>query len=427
MKLAYFSPMPPAKTGIATYSRHLVAALRQRCEVTVFTSTHGAATLENVPIVDFASDPYALKRLAEYDRVLYHVGNNPGYHLEIWRALTLFPGAVCLHDVVIYYLVTGLGRGAFLKELLLEDPATAFADLARIEREAIDGNLLRFQTPSRHPSVLGLFESTDHILVHNRTSAQALSELGYTGRIDVIPLLHYPLDVAPAARATSAHLRTQLGYSESEVVLGAFGFIGPTKRLDSVLQALAEVYRKDPGTRARLLIVGEGDRLEDRIRGLGVEKLVKTLGFVPEELFIDYIALADAVINLRYPSHGESSATLIQAMSLGKACVVTDHAAFAELPDETVIKVSYGDSEVEEIGRCIEALLSDASLAPRVGTAARAHISKYHAAESVAARFIDVLRSPASKRIDLSIAPAVGAAPFSAGDYLRARALQVVP
>ena len=427
MKLAYFSPMPPAKTGIATYSRHLVAALRQRCEVTVFTSTHGAAALENVPIVNFASDPHALKRLAEYDRVVYHVGNNPGYHLEIWRALTLFPGAVCLHDVVIYYLVTGLGKGALLKELLLEDPATAFGDLARIEQEAIGGELLRFQTPSRHPCVLGLLESTDHVIVHNRTSAQALSELGYSGRVDVIPLLHYSSEAAPAARATSERLRTELGYSEAELVLGAFGFIGPTKRLDSVLQALAELYRRDPGTRARLLIVGEGDPLEDRIRELGIEKLVKTLGFVPEERFTDYIALADAVINLRYPSHGESSATLIQAMSLGKACVVTDHAAFSELPDETVIKVSYGPGEVKEIHGCMESLLSDASLAPRIGNAARAHISKYHAAESVAARFIDALRSPASKRIDLSSAPAASVAPFSPVDYLKARALQVVP
>jgi len=427
MKLAYFSPMPPAKTGIATYSRHLVAALRQRCEVTVFTSTHGAAPLENVPIVNFASDPYALKRLAEYDRVVYHVGNNPGYHLEIWRALTLFPGAVCLHDLVVYYLVTGLGKGALLKELLLEDPETAFADLAKIGREAIGGELLRFQTPSRHPCVLGLLESTDHVIVHNRTSAQALSELGYTGRVDVIPLLHYSLDAAPAARATSERLRAELGYSESDLVLGTFGFIGPTKRLDAVLQALAELYRRDSGTRVRLLIVGEGDPLEDRVRELGIERLVKILGFVPDERFIDYVGLADAVINLRYPSHGESSATLIQAMSLGKACVVTDHAAFSELPDETVIKVSYGPTEVEEIGRCIDALLSDASPAPRIGTAARAHISKYHAAESVAARFIDALRSPASRRIDLSIAPTVGAAPFSAGDYLKARALQVIP
>ena len=31
MKLAYFSPMPPAKTGIATYSRHLVAATMRVC------------------------------------------------------------------------------------------------------------------------------------------------------------------------------------------------------------------------------------------------------------------------------------------------------------------------------------------------------------------------------------------------------------
>ena len=429
MKLAYFSPMPPAKTGIATYSRHLVAAMRKRCQVTVFTATPDAAPLENVPIVHFGSDPHALKRLAEYDRILYHVGNNPGYHLEIWRALTLFPGAVCLHDVVIYYLVAGLGKGALLKELMLEDPSSAFAALARIEREAIGGELLRFQTPSRHPCVRGLLESTDHVLVHNRASALALAELGFSGRIDVLPLLHYPVDEAPHMRERSASLRAELGYSPSEFVLGAFGFIGPTKRLDAVLQALAQLSRGDSSTRARLLIVGEGDRLEDRIRELGVESLVKTLGFVPEERFAACLCATDAVVNLRYPSHGESSATLIQAMALGKPCVVTDHASFSELPDETVLKVSFDDEEVPDIARCIEALLSDRALAARVGEAGRAHVSKYHAADMVASRFVEALRSPASKRVDLSTAPPASGAQekFSAGDYLVSRARELVP
>ena len=76
---------------------------------------------------------------------------------------------------------------------------------------------------------------------------------------------------APAARTTSGRLRTELGYSEWELVLGAFGFIGPTKRLDSVLQALADLYRRDPGTRARLLIVGERHAAELVVAPFAIE------------------------------------------------------------------------------------------------------------------------------------------------------------
>ena len=87
MRLAYFSPMPPARTGIATDSRELVTALRRHCDVTVFTHTPDAQSIDGVEIFDFFRDPSLLKRAATFDRVLHHIGNNPWYHLEILKAL----------------------------------------------------------------------------------------------------------------------------------------------------------------------------------------------------------------------------------------------------------------------------------------------------------------------------------------------------
>jgi glycosyltransferase involved in cell wall biosynthesis len=428
MRLAYVSPMPPARTGIAIYSRHLAAALRKRWPVTVFTPTFGPYPLENVPMFDLAVDPAALKRLAEFDRILYQVGNNPAYHLEIWRALTLFPGTVCLHDVVIYYLVAGLGRGALLKELLMEDPDNAFRNLNAIEAALGPEPLVHYRSPSRYPSVRSLLESTRHIIVHNHTSARALQELDFTGRIDVIPLLHYAGTEAGSTPGARTGMRAELGYAHGDFVLGAFGFIGPTKRMDAALDALACVRDRDPQTRARLLVVGIGDPLEPRISELGLGAMVKQVGYVAEERFTPYLEACDAIINLRYPSHGESSATLIQAMSVGKPCVVTNHASFSELPEDTVLKVSYGASEVDDIQRCIEALLADPALGARIGEAARALIQRHHAADVVATRFMEALRSPTSNPISLSTAASSRAdVPLCSVDYLGARAKQLVP
>ena len=424
MKLAYVSPMPPAKTGIAIYSIHLVEALRKRWPVTVFTPTFEAHALENVPMVDFTGDPPKVKRLAEFDRILYHIGNNPGYHLEIWRALTLFPGTVCLHDMVIYYLVAGLGRGALLKELLVQDPETAFRKLADIERELDGRSLTQYRDAYRYPSVRALFDSTRHIIVHNHTSANALKELGFTGRVDVIPLLHYGAGSAPSPGSRSA-MRAELGYAEGDFVLGAFGFIGPPKRMDAVLEALARVRDRDPQTRARLLVVGIGDPIAPKIAALGLGAHVRQLGYVADDRFAPYMEACDAIVNLRYPSHGESSATLIQAMSVGKPCVVTDHASFSELPDGTVLKVSFGESEVGDIAGAFEALIGDPALGARIGEAARALILRHHSPDVVAKRFVEVLRSTASTPVSLSTGTAD--AQLSSVEYLGARARLLVP
>ena len=430
MKLAYFSPMRPARTGIATYSRELAKALRRRCEVTVFTQTENADPVEGVEIFDFFHDPSVLKSLGGFDRILYHVGNNPWYHLEILKALTLFPGAVCLHDVVIYYLAAGLGKGGLLKELLLDDPENAFRDLKRIEEESPGGDLLRYPTASKHPCVRGLLESTPHVIVHNETSANAVRALGYAGHVDVIPLLHYGDEQVPPSREESQKMRSSLGYGESDVVFGAFGFIGPTKRLDKVLHALALLKDRGKASKLRLLIVGEGaDSLNEMIRELGLETIVKKTGFVADDQFQTYLSALDALVNLRYPSNGESSASLIQAMSYGKPCVVTDDASFSELPDGTVLKVGFNGAEIEDIARVMEEVLSQPARARKVGKAARAYILANHAPDAVAARFVEALgaaqprvaQGPAAEQLP------PGSSTFSPTAFLQGRAQKLVP
>lgn len=429
MRLAYFSPMPPARTGIATYSRQLVRALRRHCDVTVFTHTPDAEPIEGVRILDFFSDPSLLKSVTGFDRALYHMGNNPWYHLELLKAFDVFPGAVCLHDLVVYYLAAGLGTGGLLRELLLEDPAHALASLKEIEAQSPEGNVLRYQQASRYPCVQGLLRATAHVIVHNRTSADALRALSYAGTIDVIPLLDYADERVPASAGEIGELRAHLGFGESDLVFGAFGFIGPTKRLDKVLDAMALLRSRCAAERLRLLIVGEGaDALDRKLRTLGLQDIVKKAGFVDDAGFQRHLTAIDALVNLRYPSHGESSASLIQAMSHGKPCLVTDDAWFSELPDEAVVKVGFGDTEVDEIAKAMARMLDDPEWARRVGETGRGHILTQHDPDAVASRFVAALEA-----VPQSLAPAPvpdvpgAAANFSPAEYLAGRGRSLLP
>ena len=88
MKVAYYSPLPPERTGIADYSALLLPALRERLDVDPSSAGSGR---------------HALSTLA-----VYHVGNNPEIHGWIVDALRARPGVVVLHDFVLHHLVAGL-------------------------------------------------------------------------------------------------------------------------------------------------------------------------------------------------------------------------------------------------------------------------------------------------------------------------------
>ena len=94
MKVAYYWPMPPERSGIADYSALLLPALRERIDVEVAKPRR------------FGGAPAA-------DVALYHVGNDPEAHGWIVEALRRRPGVVVLHDFVLHHLVAGmtLARG----------------------------------------------------------------------------------------------------------------------------------------------------------------------------------------------------------------------------------------------------------------------------------------------------------------------------
>src|SRR5205085_225853 len=91
-----------------------------------------------------------------------------------------------------------------------------------------------------------------------------------------------------------------------------------------------------------LLVVGEAAPNIDASR-------FKTTGYVSDDEFDAHYAQVDRVVNLRYPSAGETSGTLIRAFEMGKPVAVSDYAQFAEFPDDCVVKIPLGDGEVDAL------------------------------------------------------------------------------
>ena len=87
-------------------------------------------------------------------------------------------------------------------------------------------------------------------------------------------------------------------------------------------------------------------------------------GWVDEARLWALMAGADVCVNLRHPTMGETSGSVIRALSLGKPLVVSDVGWFSELPADVALKVPVDDGEVDTLDRLARAA-RDARRRPR--------------------------------------------------------------
>lgn len=369
MNIAYFSPFPPKRTGVALYSEQLVRELQKLAQVDCYDFDNELTGPDGLTVADFGRIG-RISDLNGYDAVLYQIGNNPHYHLNIYYTLRQVPGIVVLHDVVLYYLFAGLGVEGLIKHLWLNYGQSVAADIKTLVAQSPEHDILRYRTPEKYPLTASIFPHATRIIVHNRAARDLLLAMGCKQPIQVIPHLAFPSADLPAAEPELAALRKLHSIRKKELIIGCLGFIGPTKRLAQVCESLAQLKGK---VKFRFLIVGDGDDLTAMIKDAGLTDVAIRTNFVNDRAFSLYLQLTDLLVNLRHPSMGESSGTLIRALKLGKPCIVTDDGVFTDLPDTAVIKISLGRNEVQDLAVAIERLALDEKARVTLGAEGRSY------------------------------------------------------
>jgi glycosyltransferase involved in cell wall biosynthesis len=341
VRVAVLTPLPPTKTGVAHYASMLLPALGRQVDVRAF------ATLDGY-------------RREDFDHVIYQLGNNP-YHEVMYREAMREPGVVVLHDLVLHHLIVEmtLARGdvdGYVAAMEASHGA-AGAAWARGRAAGMHTEMANFLMPAS----VAVANRSGSVIVHNRYAAGRLRSLGVTTPIHVVP---HPY--VPETRTFDRDaIRARLGLTGKRVI-GFFGFLTSAKRAEIVLEA----FRRASGSSLALLVVGEPAPNIELPRGPGIV----TTGYVADEDFPMYYAAADRLVNLRYPSAGETSGTLIRALDAGKPVAVSDYAQFAEFPDDCVFKVPLGAGEVERLTEFFTADLPDSSHAQKRWLEANARV-----------------------------------------------------
>lgn len=376
MHLAWVSPLPPARTGIADYCSELLPLLARHAEISLFAPPpYGGSPLPQVPVRPLEQLPQAAGR---FDALVYHIGNNP-YHRAIYELALRYPGVVVLHDFLLHHLVARCTVAAgdlegYLWHLAYERGAAGAATALRralglfTEREQFLDPLNRV-----------LLDRSRGAIVHSRWAAARVREAHPDLPVAVVP--HLLLREAELPREEA---RRELGLPPGETVVATFGFLAPYKRIDRLLSAWAQLSGEFP--EARLLLVGEPDpalHLEQLLQHPGLERVAAT-GYVDAPTFRRYIAACDVAVNLRYPSAGETSGAVVRLLGSGKAVLLSNVQPFAEWPDSICLKVDVGPDETGMLLFYLRRLLSDPALRRQLGENARRYIRTYHAPERAA-------------------------------------------
>ncbi len=389
-RLAYVSPLPPERTGVADYSAELLPALSAYYDVdaVVAPDPRSVQPIEGCRAI---RDVAWFERHAHiYDRIVYHVGNST-FHHHMFPLLEKFPGVVVLHDFYLGHLLGFLeaedGWHGYWTRALCH--AHGYEAVRRRFREAEHDNVVR-----DYPVNLFVLQQAQGVIVHNEFS-RALTRRYYgrafSNKLVVIPhMRNLPPNVD---RKTS---RANLSIGDDEFLVCSFGFLSENKLNHRVVEAwLASRFKET--RRSHLVFVGEAhsdaylNKLQAAMRNLGKTN-VRITGYAPPQLYRQYLAAADVAVQLRCQSRGESSGTVLDCMAQGLPLVVNAHGWMGELPDECAIKLA--DNFVPpDLVTALEHLEAEPAVRAALGQRARNLIAKEFTPARIAEQYRDAVET----------------------------------
>jgi glycosyltransferase involved in cell wall biosynthesis len=376
LKLAYVSPLPPARSGIADYSAELLPELSRHYEIEVIVD-HS----EEVSSIAKANWPvrtaeWFASHANEYDRVLYHFGNS-AFHSHMFGLLAAVPGVVVLHDFFLSSVVLdmdfhGITPGGWVKELYHSHGYPAVQALFHMNDSA---NVMW-----KYPCNLSVLQNSLGVIVHSDNSRRLASHWYGKNGIDdweVISLMRQS-----AIKPDRSKARAKLGFTDDDFVVCSFGLMGPTKLNHRLLEAWL-VSRLSENKNCHLVFVGEnqesayGQAFLGAVRDSNAKVRIRITGWVDMDTFREYLVVADIGVQLRTLSRGETSAAVLDCMNYGLATIVNVNGSMADLPDAGVWKLPDEFTD-EQLVDALEALWQDQARRVDIGQMGREIILENH-------------------------------------------------
>lgn len=388
-ELAFLSPLNPQKSGISDYCEQLLPYLNKYFDISLFVDNFIPSNQyinENFKVYNLKTD---INKLENFKYRLYHMGNNE-LHLELYNTLKQYPGTVVLHDYNLYGLMTYSLFGKGLKKEYADEFLYSYGESGKnvindLLNKGIYPNFIEF------PLNRKLLDYSNSVIVHSDWVKSQIKKNGFCGKIQKINLAANAYQISDNE---IEQYKLDLKLDNYDVTLGVFGNVIPNKRIDVILNSFYRLLETNPN--AILCIVGIVDNnyykvIKQKINEYGIEKNVRVTNSVELNILDEYMKSCDICINLRWPTVGETSISLVKALGFGKPCIVSNVNQYTEYSDDFCWKVDVDEYEEELLLAYLIELCNNKSLRKEMGKKAYEYINKEYNFELIAKQYFQFI------------------------------------
>jgi glycosyltransferase involved in cell wall biosynthesis len=345
------TPIPPCTTGLATYALRVIRATTEHIEWTVgYTEGSDPACLpDGVRAV-------ALREVTDQGslpgRRFFQLGNSK-HCFEVLRALYDLGGASVFHEIVLHHMIRHCllqenRMNEYRRELRFEYGPAAETVMQRLDRRDVPpedyDRLLK-----SYPLIARAVDRSDLIICLNEYARHEL--LGLAGSTKVVRIAHRlsPLQEILAPEDVPE------GF-----LVGMVGRYHHGRNLGLVLRAVGQLRREQD---AYLVLVGSGypESLPSWV--------VKTEE-LDEPRYQGWIRRLDVGVDVRFPTCGETSGSLLEVMRAGVPVVVSATGSFLEIPSDAAVRLPV-DTMAGALPKALKVLCSDRDRRERMALQAK--------------------------------------------------------
>lgn len=388
-RIAVMSPFPPKESGVSDYTNNLINALKADYAIDLY---HDAGYVPEPGLASFefgCHDYRIFKRRASvlnYDAVLYQMGNSI-YHKFLYEMMQAHPGIVTLHDFCLAGFQYWYGQLAetpadhFQREVEKFDPRRAPEILGRrlAEWSAMPGGVPQAFVREGLYLNRSVFETAQAVVCHSPWCRNEVARLfpEFLGKVTVVPFGSRAEIILEQRRGA---VRARFDLPTKALIFGSFGFMSSDKLNLEAIEAFAAIAGEFPTS--LFLFIGqdlENGNAKRRAEELGIEDRMRFLGRQPADNYIELTAAIDIGVGLRRPpTHGETSAALLDLLRIGVPTIVTDVATFSDYPDNVVRKVRWEEEGLDGLRLAFRELASQPSRRKALGLSAWSYVREHH-------------------------------------------------
>ncbi|MGR3660744.1 MAG: glycosyltransferase [Paracoccaceae bacterium] len=333
---------------------------------------------DRVTSADFASTSGTMHA---DEAIFIHIGNSWLFHSGLLRLCHRIPAVVVLHDPAIQELCrSSIHKGLLSMEIYKGEMRRWYGEEGvKMGHNFLSGRMPAYDIALAAPGFEVALGRAVAVLTHTSSAFEMVKARAY------LPCYQLNLPFKPKSKIDIS--RNQTG----PLKFVQFGYIGLNRRLEPVLEALAELSDQIDFTFDVVGNVWDPGFVNTRIAELGLRGRVQLHGFVEEGKLDKMLAEAHLVFNLRHPTLGEASGSQLRIWSAGAASVVTNQGWYGDIPENTAFQISV-ENEKQELQGIIRRVAQDRNLGRTIAQNGRNHLLQWHEPDLYAQEIIAVTR-----------------------------------